>query len=280
VQPRPPGNPCPRQPGSPATRVPGRPASPGDPGHRATRVTGRPSLTRRELGPPEGERSGRTRVVPAVVHRWFRNHQLGRFGRVPRRDGRRRRPARYPSGSPGAWPVREPGPAPLPLGWPPATRPGRCCGLGCAPPAGAGRRHAGPGGPVQWEVGTGPRLGSVVRRGEALAHPRVAHSVHVEVDGLEPRRHHWYRFLWERQPANPSVLTGDIHAFLVSDRRLPGHDPDRLVRRPADHGHGRAPESSGPDPRQLRCGNRPARRGTGLEWRSLTTTYGGAWVRP
>src|SRR5918992_182553 len=47
---------------------------------------------------------------------------------------------------------------------------------------------------VQWEVATGPRLGNVVRRGEALAHPRFAHSVHVDVDGLEPGRHYWYRF--------------------------------------------------------------------------------------
>jgi alkaline phosphatase D len=48
--------------------------------------------------------------------------------------------------------------------------------------------------PVQWEVATGPRLHNVVRRGEALAHPRFAHSVHVEVDGLEPGRAYWYRF--------------------------------------------------------------------------------------
>ena len=30
------------------------------------------------------------------------------------------------------------------------------------------------------------------------------------------------RFLWERQPANPVVLTGDVHAFLVNDLQLPG----------------------------------------------------------
>jgi alkaline phosphatase D len=47
---------------------------------------------------------------------------------------------------------------------------------------------------VQWEVATGPRLRNVVRRGVALAHPRFAHSVHVEVDGLEPGRTYWYRF--------------------------------------------------------------------------------------
>jgi phosphodiesterase/alkaline phosphatase D-like protein len=35
-----------------------------------------------------------------------------------------------------------------------------------------------------------------------------------------------------------------------------------------------------PDPRHLRRGERPSRGGTGLEWGALTTTYGGAWVRP
>ena len=48
--------------------------------------------------------------------------------------------------------------------------------------------------PVQWEVATGPRIRNVVRRGVALAHPRFAHSVHVEVDGLDPGRTYWYRF--------------------------------------------------------------------------------------
>ena|SRR5829696_2128652 len=48
--------------------------------------------------------------------------------------------------------------------------------------------------PVQWEVATGPRLGNVVRRGVALAHPRFAHSVHVEADGLDPGATYWYRF--------------------------------------------------------------------------------------
>jgi len=48
--------------------------------------------------------------------------------------------------------------------------------------------------PVQWEVATGPRLGNVVRRGAAVAHPRFAHSVHVEVEGLDPGRTYWYRF--------------------------------------------------------------------------------------
>jgi alkaline phosphatase D len=35
---------------------------------------------------------------------------------------------------------------------------------------------------------------SVVRSGESLAQPEWLHSVHVEVEGLEPERWYWYRF--------------------------------------------------------------------------------------
>ena len=48
--------------------------------------------------------------------------------------------------------------------------------------------------PVDWEVATGPRLRNVVRRGRVTASPALAHAVHVEVEGLDPGRHHWYRF--------------------------------------------------------------------------------------
>jgi alkaline phosphatase D len=48
-------------------------------------------------------------------------------------------------------------------------------------------------------------------------------------DGYAADRDRILRFLWERQPANPIVLTGDIHAFLVNDLRLPGRDPDAPV---------------------------------------------------
>ena len=48
--------------------------------------------------------------------------------------------------------------------------------------------------PVDWEVGTDERLRAVVRRGTVYATPDWAHSVHVEVAGLEPARDYWYRF--------------------------------------------------------------------------------------
>nr|WP_218566072.1 alkaline phosphatase D family protein [Vallicoccus soli] len=49
---------------------------------------------------------------------------------------------------------------------------------------------------VRWELATDPRLRRVVRRGTAWADPALAHAVHVEVDGLEPGREHWYRFTY------------------------------------------------------------------------------------
>ena len=47
---------------------------------------------------------------------------------------------------------------------------------------------------VDWEVASDDRMANVVRSGSALASPDWAHSVHVEVEGLEPARPYWYRF--------------------------------------------------------------------------------------
>jgi alkaline phosphatase D len=48
--------------------------------------------------------------------------------------------------------------------------------------------------PVKWEVASDDRFRDIVARGEALARPELAHSVHVEVSGLQPDRPYWYRF--------------------------------------------------------------------------------------
>ncbi len=48
--------------------------------------------------------------------------------------------------------------------------------------------------PVQWELALDPKMSRIVRRGEAIATPELAHSVHVELDGLEAGREYWYRF--------------------------------------------------------------------------------------
>lgn len=47
---------------------------------------------------------------------------------------------------------------------------------------------------VDWQVATDERMTRVVRSGTAVADPAWAHSVHVEVEGLEPARWYWYRF--------------------------------------------------------------------------------------
>lgn len=48
--------------------------------------------------------------------------------------------------------------------------------------------------PVQWKVAEDPAFARVVREGTAFAHPEYAHSVHVDVAGLEPNREYWYQF--------------------------------------------------------------------------------------
>ncbi len=48
--------------------------------------------------------------------------------------------------------------------------------------------------PVRWEVAEDEGFRRVVRSGEVLARPELAHSVHVELGGLRPHRHYWYRF--------------------------------------------------------------------------------------
>ena len=47
---------------------------------------------------------------------------------------------------------------------------------------------------VDWEVATDDRMMGVVRKGRTSASPASAHSVHVEVSGLEPHRWYWYQF--------------------------------------------------------------------------------------
>ncbi len=48
--------------------------------------------------------------------------------------------------------------------------------------------------PVNWEIAHDRAFGQVVRSGESLALPELGHSVHAEVNGLEPGRRYFYRF--------------------------------------------------------------------------------------
>ncbi|WP_447952856.1 alkaline phosphatase D family protein [Sphingopyxis chilensis] len=49
--------------------------------------------------------------------------------------------------------------------------------------------------PVQWQVAKDERFAQIVQSGEAMARPELGHAVHAEVEGLEPARRYWYRFL-------------------------------------------------------------------------------------
>lgn len=59
---------------------------------------------------------------------------------------------------------------------------------------------------VVWEVARDEALRDVVRRGTARAQSSWAHSVHVDVGGLEPAREYWYRFRWRGAPSSVGRL--------------------------------------------------------------------------
>jgi len=48
---------------------------------------------------------------------------------------------------------------------------------------------------VQWQVATDDAFANVVRSGTVAAMPELAHSVHVDVSGLQPAREYFYRFV-------------------------------------------------------------------------------------
>lgn len=48
--------------------------------------------------------------------------------------------------------------------------------------------------PVEWEVSEDQNFHYVVKHGVAVASPELGHSVHVELEGLEPSKHYYYRF--------------------------------------------------------------------------------------
>ena len=48
---------------------------------------------------------------------------------------------------------------------------------------------------VRWELASDDSFGTVVQSGSAVASPDLAHSVHVDVTGLEPGREYVYRFM-------------------------------------------------------------------------------------
>ncbi len=47
---------------------------------------------------------------------------------------------------------------------------------------------------VAWEVAADPAMKKIIAHGNVMARPDMAHSVHVDVRGLEPQRPYFYRF--------------------------------------------------------------------------------------
>ncbi|WP_031395562.1 alkaline phosphatase D family protein [Sphingomonas sp. STIS6.2] len=57
--------------------------------------------------------------------------------------------------------------------------------------------------PVRWDIAEDPGFRKIVRTGSAVADATLAHSVHVEVDGLRSHRPYWYRFLVQGAGSSP-----------------------------------------------------------------------------
>jgi alkaline phosphatase D len=66
---------------------------------------------------------------------------------------------------------------------------------------------------VRWEVAHDEQFGKIVQSGQAQALPELAHSVHVEVAGLEPDRWYFYRF-----------MAGDAVSAVGRTRTFPASD--------------------------------------------------------
>lgn len=69
--------------------------------------------------------------------------------------------------------------------------------------------------PVRWKVASDAAMTRVVRQGEVIANERFAHSVHVEVAGLEAGRPYWYQFegLGAQSPVGQSRTAPAAHAM-------------------------------------------------------------------
>src|SRR5262249_47322059 len=72
---------------------------------------------------------------------------------------------------------------------------------------------------MDWEVAEDEKFSRIVAHGEVAAQPEAAHTVHVEVEGLQPAREYWYRF-----------IAGDAASPVARTRTapLPGKGDERL----------------------------------------------------
>ena len=74
--------------------------------------------------------------------------------------------------------------------------------------------------PVGWELAIDEQFGEIVADGQVTTGPEVAHSVHIEADGLESDTEYWYRF-----------TVGDFESDIGRTRTMPatGQTPDRFT---------------------------------------------------
>jgi len=73
---------------------------------------------------------------------------------------------------------------------------------------------------VRWEMAEDEAFKRIVAKGNALAIPELAHSVHVDVTGLQPDRWYWYRF-----------MVGDAVSPAARTRTAPAEDAQpKLLR--------------------------------------------------
>ncbi|MGD9893422.1 MAG: alkaline phosphatase [Dehalococcoidia bacterium] len=73
--------------------------------------------------------------------------------------------------------------------------------------------------PVEWRVAADESMRQTVQQGTVVALPELAHSVHIEVEGLEPDRWYWYQF----HAGAASSVVGRTHTAPAA-----GSQPDRL----------------------------------------------------
>ncbi|GFZ67095.1 alkaline phosphatase D [Pseudomonas amygdali pv. eriobotryae] len=72
---------------------------------------------------------------------------------------------------------------------------------------------------VRWKIASDAAMTRVVRTGQATAQPRFAHSVHIEVGGLQPGRPYWYQFeSLGAQSAVGQACTAPLATAMVSAR--------------------------------------------------------------
>jgi alkaline phosphatase D len=73
--------------------------------------------------------------------------------------------------------------------------------------------------PVRWEIARDEKLKDIVAAGTAYATPEWAHSVHVEVTGLQPARPYWYRFA-AGEATSPVARTHTAPGITARPKRL------------------------------------------------------------